>query len=169
MKRILWLLTITVVVLNGFCVYVEAKKINGLGPKKTVQYNETEHTVQADIQFTTPVDSSAGAEIPVTMKITPQEDIRADISCLLPKGVMPVPGKGVHIMPYYQRGIPNMDRQKQYRFSAGLFRGLLKAGETKEFTFSIKAPQKGSYNLLGVVNSMPNWEEKDAVLTVNVN
>jgi hypothetical protein len=122
-----------------------------------------------DIAISAPDNLQTGQEIPITIKVTPQTDMHADISCLLPKGVMPIHGKGMHIMPYPQRGMfSNIERQKQYRLSVGLCRGLLKAGETKELIFKVKISQKGSYNLLCVVNSRVNRGEKNAALIINV-
>jgi hypothetical protein len=122
-----------------------------------------------DITITAPDNPQVGQEIPITIKVTPQADMRGDISCLLPKGVQPIHEKGIHIRPYHQRGLPDMERQKQYRFSLDLSRSLLKAGETKEFSFKVKISQKGSYNLRCVVNSQPKLGEKSAILTVNIN
>jgi hypothetical protein len=122
-----------------------------------------------DIVISAPNNPVVGTEIPITIKVKPQVDMHADISCALPLNVEPVYEKGVRIMPYHSRGIPNIKRQIQCRLSAGLWAGPLKAGETKEFTFKVKTTQKGSYLLICVVQALAKWGEKEGSLVVNVN
>jgi len=122
-----------------------------------------------DIAISAPDNAVVGAMIPVTIKVTPSVDMHADISCLLPQGIMPVPEQGVRIMPYHPRGIPNIERIKQYRLIVNLWVGPMKANETKEFTFHVKAAQKGSYSLICVVQALAKWGEKEGSLTLNVN
>ena len=61
-----------------------------------------------------------------------------------------------------------MERQKQYRISLDLLRGLLKAGDTKEVTFHIKAIQPGTYTLICIVQSFAKRAEKEASLLLNL-
>jgi hypothetical protein len=71
-------------------------------------------------------------------------------------------------MPYRQRRLPGPGRQKEYRFAAGLWVGPLRAGKTKEFIFHIKIAQKGSYQLVCIVDALAKWGVKEQPLIVNI-
>ena len=111
----------------------------------------------------------AGTPIAITIKVTPQADMHLDINCLLPQGVQPVIEQGIRIAPYREKFTPNPERQQNYYLGANLWVGLVKAGETKTFTFHITASKSGSYNFICLTDALKQWGQKELDFTVDVN
>ena len=101
--------------------------------------------------------------IPVTVKVTPQEDMPIDVSVLVPKGVGPVANPGIKIMPCRDGYAYN------YWLTLGLWSGPLIGGETKIFTFEVTASQKGSYQFLFRAYPLVKWGATEEAYTLVVN
>ncbi len=91
-----------------------------------------------DIVFTSVNSPVAGQELTLTLKVTPLEDMHADISCLLPEGIAPIREDGIMVRPYMDRQPYNQEQQVRYSYAIGLWVGPLTANTAKEFTFRIK-------------------------------
>jgi len=125
-------------------------------------------TPPVDIAITASDNLQISQDITVTIRITPRKDMNLDADCLIPNGVMPVSQPDLRIMPYHMNGLNGMPAQPQYYFAIGLMRGPIKAGETKEFTFQVKAAQKGSYTFICLAQIPGKWGEKKESLTLNI-
>jgi hypothetical protein len=99
----------------------------------------------------------AGKNIPITVKVTPQEDMYLDISCFVPQGIMPVYGKGIRIRPHNGQLV------------VGLWVGPLPGRITREFTFQVTAGGTGSYKLVCAAQALARWGETEEAYTLNVN
>jgi hypothetical protein len=126
-----------------------------------------------NIEIATASVPKTGEEIELIIKVTPQEDMHADISCLLPEGVEPIREQGVRIMPFRENQMPinrrQLMRRMNYRFSAGLWVGPLPANQTKEFVLRVNIANPGNYELICRVDALAKWGEKEKIFTINVN
>ncbi len=121
-----------------------------------------------DIVFTAVNTPIAGQELILTLKVTPLEDMHADISCLLPEGVEPIREDGIMVRPYMDRQPHNQEQQIRYRYAIGLWVGPLTANTAKEFTFRVKASDKGNYGLIAHVEALAKWGIKEEPLAINI-
>lgn len=121
-----------------------------------------------DIEFIAPGNPHINQGLTITIKVTPQKDINARLSCLLPIGVEPIKQKGAIILPYWDVYFFNKERKDKYLYAAELSLGLLKAGSPKEFAFRVKVSQKGSYEFLAILDAFSRGK-KEKVFLVEIN
>ncbi|TBR18799.1 hypothetical protein EPO66_01135 [bacterium] len=125
-------------------------------------------TPPVNIIFTTQNTPQIDVETTLILKVTPLEDMHADISCFLPEGIEPVRENGILARPYANRQQHNQGQQPRYRYAIELWVGPLSAGITKEFTFRVKVPDNKRYELLARVEALAKWGVKEEPLVINI-
>lgn len=120
-----------------------------------------------DIEFTMEDIPRVGEEVTLRLKVTPQEDMHADISCLLPEGIESIREKGLMVRPYRDRRYGEQ-QQTRYRQAIELWVGPLKGGATKEFVFRVKVPDKERYELIARAEALAKWGVKEEILVIDI-
>lgn len=121
-----------------------------------------------DIKFTLENVPIEGGEAIVKLKVTPSEDMHADISCLLSEAVEPVKEGEVVVRPYVGRHPSAGQQSTIYAETVELWVGFLEAGITKEFTFRVIIPDKNRYELIAVVEALAKWGMKEQSLVIDI-
>jgi len=122
-----------------------------------------------NIEFTTESTPAVNTETIFKLKVTPQEAMHADISCLLPGGIEPVRDEGIMALPYEDSyPFPNTESQPIYTQKISLWVGPLEAGITKEFTLRAIIPDKNRYELIARVEALAKWGIKDEILVIDI-
>ncbi|MEK6714495.1 MAG: hypothetical protein AABY43_00405 [Candidatus Omnitrophota bacterium] len=123
-----------------------------------------------NIEFTTENAPSIDTETVLKLKVTPQEDMHADISCLLPEGIEPIRKEGIIILPYDDRGqfFSDGPNQPVYTQKIELWVGPLETGIAKEFTFRVIISDKNKYELIAVVEALAKWGIKEQSLVMDI-
>ena len=112
--------------------------------------------------------SKVGGTVELKIKVTPEEDMHADISCLLPEGIKPVREKGVIVRPCMEREGLDLQQQTRYMEAIELWVGPLEAGATKEFSFQVLIPDKEKYEFIARVEALAKWGVKERVFAVQL-
>lgn len=120
-----------------------------------------------DIELTANTSLQANGQVEIRVKVTPQEDMHAQISCLLPKEAKLLKEKGVMLSLYHDKYGYNQQRQSQYRYAARLWVGPLEKGKTKEFVFHINI-SNGRYEFITVIDALAKWGTKEKSLVVDL-
>lgn len=120
-----------------------------------------------DIEFTSEgVSGMAEGELLIKVTVTPQEDMHADIRCLLPEGVEPQDAQGMMVSPSDESRFLDIPSDILYHQVIGLHVGPLKAGISKEFSFRIKITDHEQHELIVIVEALAKWGMKTQRLTV---
>jgi hypothetical protein len=126
-----------------------------------------------DITLTTQNIPAIGEAVTVVLRVTPLEDMHADIRCLLPEGVKPVMDPGLMVHLYEDRYLQSEQAFASYppvqREVIGLWVGPLPAGETKELVFRVTITEAGTYEFTAVVEALAKWGIKEETLSININ
>ena len=121
-----------------------------------------------DIEFSVGNISGVGEEVELKIKVTPQEDMHVDISCLLPWGIEPIRERGVMVRPYRSREPYDIEREMRYMEAIQLWVGPLEAGVTKEFSFRVVIPDKERYEFIARVEALAKWGVKEKVFGIEI-
>lgn len=121
-----------------------------------------------EIEFTTENTPRVGEEVTLRLKVTPLEDMHADISCLLPEGIRPIREKGIIVRPCMDREWHRREQQTRYMEAVELWVGPLEGGITKEFVFRVVIPDKERYELIARVEALAKWGVKEEVLVIDI-
>jgi hypothetical protein len=110
-----------------------------------------------------------GEELELKITVIPEEDLTAEITCLLPDGIEIVRQKGLIIMPYRHRGWPvTQEPQRIYNQALRLWAGPLKAATPQEFAFRVVILQKTTYEFIARVSGLGEWGVKEKAYTITV-
>lgn len=121
-----------------------------------------------EINFSIGTIYRVGEEVELKIKVTPKEDMHADISCLLPWGIEPVREEGLMLRPYIGRYPPDIQRQSRYRQEVALWLGPLAGGIAKEFSFRVVIPDKERYEFIARVQALAKWGLKEKSLIIDI-
>ena len=121
-----------------------------------------------DITFTVGTIFRVGEEVELKIKVTPQEDMHADISCLLPRGIEPVREEAVIVRPYRGRYPHDIKRRTNYMEAVALWTGPLEGGRTKEFSFRVVIPDKERYEFIARVQALAKWGVKEKSVIIDI-
>ena len=124
-----------------------------------------------NITFNVPNNPQAGQTVPVTVTVTPQQNVDGELNCILPAGVTAVQEPGVRVMPYHQQPGwgTSADHSMARQYMVNFWAGSIPANGAKQFVFHITFANKGSYTFLCSFNAFTVGGGQAQYFTVNVN
>lgn len=137
-----------------------------------------------DISFNFEGIPQIGKEVGIKVKVTPKEEMHAEITCFLPAGLEAITDKKDinlrHVRdeePYGQRYIKdnrekvrgNKDKKQIKPTALCLWLGPIKANETKEYIFQVKIPDSQRYEIVCRAQAMAKWGFKDESFVIDLN
>lgn len=120
-----------------------------------------------NMEFTAENTPEAGKEIILKLKVTPLEDMHAEISCLLPQEIEPIIDNNVRVKLYKEKQ-PISQNLSVYKQKIVFYTGPLKGGIAREYLFRIKVSDIGKYELIGRAEALAKWRIKDNKLVLNI-
>lgn len=131
-------------------------------------YAFSQTTPPADIVFSLQDTPQAGSEIILKLKVTPQEDIYGNISCIFPKEIKLLNEEEIRAEFYRDRYL-HEEKEEISSQTIVLWVGpLLKEEGPKEFSLHLIIPNKERHEFIARVEAMSEWATKEEVFVIDL-
>lgn len=121
-----------------------------------------------EISFTLQNTSIPGGLVVIKFSARATEDVHVDISCLLPEGVEVVDGGLLNLRSCHEIRNSEVRGPIIYRDEIAFYTGLVSAGATKDFYFTVRITQEGEYALIGRAQALAQWGIKEQVFKIDL-